>query len=208
MITPHILTRIEQYAGIVTPSTSDKGVSLNKQVKLALLNPVQYARLLNTDEFYKDRFIVANIVNAVLANPVVKNMIFDIKHIENSYQHWTEPKYDLACSAKVDYMNATGIVDIRLTSCTNLSEFALQCYSYKYHRTAAFVSDGLNKGNYIIIGVNKKKYNTFTVNMHTIMGNDGKSSWITEGRAEYEELIDKLLCMDEVTRDQILETTF
>jgi hypothetical protein len=197
MITPHVLTRIENFNGIHTPTTSDKGVTLSKQVKLALFNPVQYARMLNTPEVYKERFVVANITNALQSNSVLKNMQSTL-FISNSYQHWTEPKYDLECSAKVDYMNNTGIIDIRLTSCTTPQEFALQCFSYKYHRHAAFVSDGLIKGNYIVLGVNKKKYNTFTLNI-------SQTPWIAEGRAEYEELIDKLLLMNELDRDRILE---
>lgn len=202
MITPHVLTRIEQYAGVITPSTSDKGISLIKQVKMYLFNIVQYSRMLNTPEFHKERFIVANIASAVLSHPlIVKLKTSKGVYFENSYQHWTEPKYDLACSAKVDYMDATGIIDIRLTSCTTLQEFALQCYSYKYQRTAAFVSEGLKKPNYIIIGINKKKYNTFTVNL-------SQTPWLLEGHNDYEELIDKLLLMDEVTRDQVLETMF
>lgn len=206
MITPHVLTRIEQYTGIVTPTTSDKGVSLIRQVKMCLFNVVKYNRMLNTPEFYKERFVVNHIANAILGHPlVIKIKMGPVT--ENSYQHWTEPKYDLECSAKVDYMDATGIIDIRLTSCSTLSEFILQCIAYKYHRTAAFVCNGLNKPNYIIIGVNKKKYQTFTVNMKQLACTDG-SAPIDQGYADYEELIDKFLCLDEVTRDQILETTF
>lgn len=198
MITPHVLTRIEQFAGMHTPTTSDKGVTLSRQVKLALFDPVRYARMLNTLEMYKDRFVVQNIVNAIQANSVLKSMVLDAAYISNTYQHWTEPKYDLECSAKIDYMNATGIVDVRLTSCTTPQEFALQCYLYKYHRHAAFIMDGLNRGNYIVLGVNKKKYNTFTLNL-------SQTPWLAEGRAEYEELIDKLLLMNELDRDRILE---
>jgi len=200
MITPHVLTRIEQYTGIATPTTSTKGISLIKQVKIYLFNRMQYAKLLNTEEFYVNRFIVSNVVSSILENPFVKNMRSG-NHIENAYQHWTESRYDLECSCKVDYMNNTGIIDIRLTSCATLSEFITQCHAYKYNRHAAFVSDGLNKSNYIVVGVNKKKFNTFTVNL-------SMTGLIQEGRTEYEEIIDKFLCLDEVQRDSILETTF
>lgn len=197
MITPHILTRIEQYTGTVIPTTSDKGISLIKQVKMLLFNPQQYVKLLNTSDFYANRFLCDNIVHVIQNHPLIKN----VPLLENSYQHWTEPRYDLACSSKIDYLSNTGIIDIRLTSCTTLSEFILQCYAYKYNRVAAFVSDGLQKENYIIIGINKKKYKTFTINFKD-------SEPIAEGRTDYEELIDKLLLFDEITRDAILETTF
>ncbi len=202
MITPRILTRIEQFTGIESAKTSEQGASLHKQVRMALFTPDKYVQMLNISEFYNNRFIVDNIVHKIESLPVVQEMKKSL-HFGNVYRSWNEPRYDLECGAMIDFINQSTIIEIRLTSCTTPAEFAIQCDSYKYHRTAAFVIDGLKRGNYIIIGVNKKKYNTFTVNINNDSYFNGYE-WLSEGRAEYEELIDKFLLMDEVQRDSII----
>lgn len=202
MITPHTLTRIERYTGIESPESSKDSISLLRFVKLGLFNESQLNRLLNIPDVASKKFVIAGIVNAIETNPVFSSMRAIPVSISNSFRNWIEPKYDLQCSTKIDLMDASGIIDIRLTSCKTLEEFIVQCYAYKYHRTAAFVCDGLHKKNYIIIGVNKKTFKTFTFNISK------HEDYIAEGRNEYEELIDKFLLMNEVDKDRILQTTF
>lgn len=189
LITPSTLLAIERISGYEQPfNGSENTLSLLKQVKLKLFTPERYIQLLQNEDVKKNRFIVENICKSILNHSLVKTSNLT----KGLFYNWNEPRYDIPCSARIDFIINETIIDIHLTSCTTPSEFVLECYARKYYRHAAFVADGLNKANYVIVGVNKKKYNTFTVNA---------LNWHAEGRQEYEDLIDKYICMPEEQRD-------
>jgi hypothetical protein len=186
VIYPNTLARIYEVLGHLTPF-GRVSAGLLYEVKMKLFEPIIYDSLFKEGgEFHKNRFIVDNICKAIMSW-VIKSL--KQPYVTNTKMNWDDARYYISCQHRLDFFSASGIIDLRLTRCRTHDEFLIDIRSRKYHRTAAFVSDGLNKVNYIILGVNKKKYNTFTINMANY------PDLMAEGRQEYEDLIDSYLLM-------------
>jgi hypothetical protein len=100
-----------------------------------------------------DAALVEQMASSVLCHPVASQLLTD-GDAEHSF-FWTDPKTNLPCKCRPDYLRRDGIV-IDLKKTVDASWFAFQrsIVNYRYHVQGAFFCDGVSH-------VTKELYNSF-----------------------------------------------
>ena len=98
-----------------------------------------------------------------------------------------EPETDTLCKLRadlvVDYPNEPlTIIDFKTTNARDADHFLWQCSAYDYDRQAAFYTDALRAGRFLLVGVQKTEpFGVFPVEVTPLM--------FEEGRQKYQRLL-------------------
>ena len=85
---------------------------------------------------------VLALARAVRSSPQAKPLLTDPSGESEKEIAWVDGETGLACKARLDWVCAQGIVDLKTTRDASPDGFARECARYGYHRQAAFYSDG------------------------------------------------------------------
>ena len=100
---------------------------------------------------------------------------------------FTEPETDTLCKLRADLVvdhpdQPLTIVDFKTTMARDADHFLWQCSAYDYDRQAAFYTDALHAGRFLLVGVQKvEPFSVFTIEVSEHM--------LAEGRQKYQRLL-------------------
>ena len=100
---------------------------------------------------------------------------------------FTEPLTDTLCKLRadlvVDYPNEPlTIIDFKTTNARDADHFLWQCSAYDYDRQAAFYTDALRAGRFLLVGVQKTEpFGVFIIEV--------SEQLLAEGRQKYQRLL-------------------
>lgn len=99
-------------------------------------------------------------------------------------------QYRLDCKARLDFVNALGIADLKTTKDASPTGFARECARYEYHVQAAWYVDGYEamtglRVPYVLVAVEPAA-------PHVVQVYRVPDELLNEGRARYRQLLDTL----------------
>jgi hypothetical protein len=134
---------------------------------------------------YEGASQIERIGNAIFSHPLASQLL-TLGEAEQSF-FWIDPKTELECKARPDYLRHDGIcVDIKTCEDARFKPFQKAIYSYRYHVQGAFFMDGIFQAtgmqcsDFVLIAVEKDP--PYGIMVYTL-----DSLSIDIGRLEYQD---------------------